>query len=136
MPGYLSDSRLSPLSAGYPGPKGTKEKGEKQKGEKGYSAKNEKKPIFSKRPGRKPAKPFAIEIPFFPRMFVRPRVKRHRAPVRDRRRNDRLFPLRYPRQYKGPRHRVKGGNHQRFSRLKDPIILRPHFIREPVGRNE
>ena len=124
------------MSAGYPGPKGSKEKGEK--GEKGYSVKSEKKPIFSKRKPskRKPAKPFAIEIPFFPRMFVRPRVKRHRAPVRDRRRNDRLFPLRYPRQYKGPRQRVKGGNHERFSRLKDPIILRPHFIREPVGRNE
>ena len=119
---------------GYPG-----EKGEQKK--PSYS--EEKKPIYGKRPVRqppKPSKPFSIEIPFLiPRMFLKPRVKRHRTHPRNRRRNDRVFNLRHPRQYKAftvQGQRIRNSNHKKFSRLKEPIILRSNFIREPVGRNE
>ena len=126
-------------NSGYPGPKGEIKKPSYD----GSSKKIEKKPIFSKRPiKRKPTKPFSIEIPFLlPNMFKKMRVKRHRKPPRNRRRNDRVFNLRNPRMHYRP-FRVRPGRRRKntkqetFSRLKEPVIIRTDFLREPVGRNE
>ena len=130
-------SNIFIFHSGYPGYKGEI----KKPGYDGSSKKIEKKPIFSKRPLRKPTKPFSIEIPFLlPNMFKKMRVKRHRKPPRNRRRNDRVFNLRHPRHYRPyrarPQRRQRKTQQESFSRLKEPIMIRTRFLREPVGRNE